>query len=302
MPPFPPRLAVDSRGVARRFGARWVLRGVSVEVEPGEIVGLLGANGTGKTTLLRILSTLLAPSAGSATVFGCDVVKSGEDVRRLVGFLPHAPGLYDDLTALENLRFAADMLGLGPAGLEAVLERVGLLRVAAERVRGFSAGMQRRLSLARLMLRRPRLLLLDEPYSNLDADGVTIMNGIIGDVRRDGGAALMALHELAPAASVLDRTLTIVEGRVINASAWLGIAAADQPAIAAVVTPAGSAVNQAAATAVPTPAGAAVGQPPTTPALPGLSGSTGDQPPETGVPARAGSAANQPATTPAGRR
>ena len=209
-----PEFAVDSRGVARRFGSRWVLRGVSFQVRPGEVVGLLGANGSGKTTLLRILSTLLKRSAGSAEIFGHDVTGDADGVRHEIGFLAHTPGLYDDLTARENLRFAAEMLGLQSVDLDAALERVDLARVADHRVRGFSAGMQRRLALARLMLRRPRLLLLDEPYSNLDAPGIGLMNSIVKEVRHAGGAALLVLHELAPAAGVLDRTLTIVDGRI----------------------------------------------------------------------------------------
>lgn len=106
------------------------------------------------------------------------------------------------------------MLGLPYEAAESSLERVGLTHVADDRVRGFSAGMQRRLALARLILRNPRVLLLDEPYSNLDADGVELMNSVIAGLVRSGGAALVALHELAPAKTMLDRTLTLVEGRI----------------------------------------------------------------------------------------
>ena len=95
--------AIDAHGVARRFGARWVLRGVSLQVRPGEIVGLLGANGSGKSTLLRIFATLLKPSAGTALVHGHDLSRGTDQVRAQVGFLAHSPGLYDDLSARENL-------------------------------------------------------------------------------------------------------------------------------------------------------------------------------------------------------
>ncbi len=168
-------LAIEAQGVARRFGARWVLRGVSIELGPGEIVGLLGANGSGKTTLLRIFGTLLKPTAGTARIYGHDVTRETDAVRSELGFLAHTPGLYDDLTARENLRFGAVMLGL-PDGnnLDAALERVGLGHVINERVRGFSAGMQRRLSMARLLLRHARVLLLDEPYANLDTAGIAL--------------------------------------------------------------------------------------------------------------------------------
>ena len=209
-----PDKAIDVSGLGKRFGIRWVLRGVSLEVGRGEAVGLLGPNGSGKSTILRILGTLLNPNAGTGSVNGLDIVRDASGVREQVGYLAHTPGLYDDLTARENLRFAADMLGLPYTAVECCLERVGLAHVAAERVRGFSAGMQRRLALARLILRAPRVLLLDEPYSNLDAGGVELMNSIILGLVQAGGAALVVLHELAPAKAMLGRTLTLVEGRI----------------------------------------------------------------------------------------
>ena len=209
--------AIELHGIGKRFGSRWVLRGASLHVERGEVVGLLGANGSGKSTLLRIVATLLKPNAGSARVNGLDVVREANAVRAQAGYLSHTAGLYDDLTARENLRFAADMLGLSHETVDGTLERVGLSGVADDRARGFSAGMQRRLALARLLLRRPRVLVLDEPYSNLDADAVDIMNLAVAECVRGGGAALMALHELAPARSVLTRTVTLVNGRIADA-------------------------------------------------------------------------------------
>ncbi|MBI2795551.1 MAG: heme ABC exporter ATP-binding protein CcmA [Gemmatimonadetes bacterium] len=206
--------AIDVSGLGKRFGARWVLRGTTLAVRPGEVVGLMGQNGSGKSTILRIVATLLKPNAGTAQVNGLNVVRDATAVRAQVGYLAHTPGLYDDLTARENLKFAADMLGMPATVVDASLERVGLARVAHERVRGFSAGMERRLALARLFLRTPTVLLLDEPYSNLDAAGVELINSLIGGIVRTGGAALVALHELAPARGLIDRTLTLVEGRI----------------------------------------------------------------------------------------
>ena len=208
-------LAIDAQGIARRFGARWVLRGVTFQVNPGEVVGLLGTNGSGKSTLLRILATLLSASAGEATVGGADIKSDPDGVRNQIGYLAHAAGLYDDLSARENLAFAAEMHGLRAPNLDAALDRVGLSHVADERVRGFSAGMQRRLALARLVLGKPRVLLLDEPYSNLDTAGIALMNELITESVRGGGAALIVLHELAPAVGILDRTVCIRDGRVI---------------------------------------------------------------------------------------
>lgn len=210
--------AIEARAVARRFGARWVLRGASLTVRPGELVGLLGANGSGKSTLLRVLATLLRPNAGTALIGGRDVVKDPDGVRRQVGFLAHSPGLYDDLSARENLAFAAAMHGVSEAGIPSLLDSVGLSAFADQRVRGFSAGMQRRLALARMLLGAPHVLLLDEPYSNLDIEGIALINTMLRGHVAKGGAALVVLHELAPAAGLLHRTVTVHNGRIVEAS------------------------------------------------------------------------------------
>jgi heme exporter protein A len=214
-----PEPSIQSLSLGKRFGARWVLRGVSFDIRPGEAVGLCGDNGSGKSTVLRILATLLRPNAGTALINTADILTDSTTVRAKVGYLAHTPGLYDDLTARENLCFAADMLGVTHSSVNVTLERVALDGVANDRVRGFSAGMQRRLALARLMLRRPDVLLLDEPYSNLDAKAVEIMNALIADTCAQGGSALIALHELAPARAVLDRALILVDGRIAAADA-----------------------------------------------------------------------------------
>ena len=208
--------AIDARGLGKRFGIRWVLRGVTFDVGQGEAAALLGPNGSGKSTVLRILGTLLRANAGTALVNGLDIGLDASSVRAHVGYLAHTPGLYDDLTARENLEFAADMIGLPRESVDASLARVGLAQMAGARVRGFSAGMQRRLALARLIMRSPQILLLDEPYANLDDEGVEIMNSVITSVIASGGAALLALHELAPARRILGRALTLSDGRIVT--------------------------------------------------------------------------------------
>ena len=207
------------RGLSRRFGMRWALRGVTLDVEPGEVVGIMGHNGSGKSTLLRVVSTALRPSAGEGWVFGKHLVRDAVEVRAHVGFLAHSAGLYDDLTASENLIFAARMLGVSEATIPAVLERVGLGRDAGERVRGFSAGMQRRLALARLILGTPGLLLLDEPYNNFDPQGIDLVNEVIQDARNGGGAALVVLHDRRQGERVLDRIVELGRGAVIGTGA-----------------------------------------------------------------------------------
>lgn len=206
--------AVVLDGVARRYGRRWALRGVSLRLEPGEVAALVGHNGSGKTTLLRILATTLRPTRGSGSVFGLDLVRDAAAVRGVVGMLGHSPGLYGDLTAGENLVFALRMMGrkATDAVVADALEQVGLAREADGLVRTFSAGMQRRVALARLLLRRPRLALLDEPYASFDADGVERVNAYLAGLKAEGFAAVVATHDLPKASAVVDRVWRIDAG------------------------------------------------------------------------------------------
>jgi heme exporter protein A len=178
----------------------------------------MGHNGSGKSTLLRVISTALRPSAGEGWVFGRHLLREAVAVRVHVGFLAHSPGLYEDLTAHENLLFAARMFGVSESGIPSFLERVGLSAASHERVRGFSAGMQRRLALARLMLGSPRLLLLDEPYNNFDAQGVELVNRVIQEARHQGGSALVVLHDRRQGEGVLDRIVELGRGVVTDGS------------------------------------------------------------------------------------
>jgi heme exporter protein A len=177
-------------------------------------VALLGRNGSGKTTLLRVASTALRPTRGSVHIFGQDAVAAARSVRPWIGVLGHHAGIYDELTAAENLAFALRMSGL-PAerpAIEQALERVALGEDADEMVRGFSAGMRRRLALARLQMRPPRLLLLDEPYASFDDDGIDAVNGFAVDVASSGGGVLVATHDLARGGGIFDRALRIDNG------------------------------------------------------------------------------------------
>ena len=221
--------AVELTGVARRFSHRWVLRGADLTVKRGEAIALMGKNGSGKTTLLRMVATLLRPTRGSGKVFGFDLVREAGEVREFVGLLGHHAGLYDDLTASENLRFSVRMAGLDydPVAVDAALEKVGLGAERKERVRGFSAGMRRRLALGRLLLRRPQLLLLDEPYAAFDAPGIVLVNKFAREIADQGGTVIVVTHDYPRAREAVDRVVRIENGRVLEGLGSQGISPDD---------------------------------------------------------------------------
>ena len=216
--PAPTAPAVALRDIAQRLGGRWALRGVTLDVAPGELVAIVGPNGSGKTTLLRVVGTALRPTRGDGAVFGHDLRRDPDAVRACTSMLTNGGGLYADLTASENLAFAQRMGGgsADPATVEAALRGVGLADVAHTRVRTFSSGMQRRLALARLTLRRTPLLLLDEPYNSLDSAGAALIDGLLADMQAHRGAALVVLHDLDRAGVAFDRVLELRDGRLVR--------------------------------------------------------------------------------------
>jgi heme ABC exporter ATP-binding subunit CcmA len=193
-----------------------VLDGVSLSLAAGEGLALLGANGAGKTTLLKILATLVRPTRGRAVIAGADCARDPEGVRRVVGLLAHGTYLYDDLTALENLRFWTEMANrpVSPEALRAALAGVELDLYADERVRAFSAGMRRRLGLARLVLLGPRVLLLDEPFAGLDARARKWLEEYLGAFKDRGGAVLMTTHSFGRDLGAVDRVAILSAGRI----------------------------------------------------------------------------------------
>jgi heme exporter protein A len=237
--PLVPIPAVATREVARLYGRSAALAGVSLEVERGRMVALLGPNGAGKTTLLRILATSLRPTFGSAHVDGIDVAERPELVRPRVAYLSHTTGLYDELTAAENLRFAATMLGRpNPADAAArALAEVGLEADAARRVRGFSAGMRRRLALGRLLLAAPSLVLLDEPHAALDAEGTDLVDRLLEGWRAGGTTVLVATHQADRITRLADGWARLDAGVVVElGGAGVSVPAAVPAPIAEPVT------------------------------------------------------------------
>jgi heme exporter protein A len=208
--------AVSLTGVTRRFGHKWALRGIELHVGLGELAVIQGPNGGGKSTLLRVIATALPMTGGQGIVLGLDLSREAGAVRRHCGMLGSLNGLYEDLSARENLLFAARMLDVRqpPNAVRDVLDRVGLARDADERVRFFSSGMQRRLALARVLLREPRLLLLDEPFNTLDADGANLVNECIAGTLERGGSAIVVLHDAARLTVTPTASRTLVQGRL----------------------------------------------------------------------------------------
>jgi len=203
-------------GLVRVFGVTRVLDGVDLDVAAGEAVALLGPNGAGKTTLLKIVGTLLRPSRGRVTVAGHDCVRAAEAVRAVVDVVAHGPHVYEDLTARENLRFWATLYGW-PADREtltAALAEVDLERHADARVRTFSAGMRRRVALARVALGRPRVLLLDEPFAGLDQRARKWLEGRLEAFKAGGGALLLVTHSFGRELGLADRIAILAGGRI----------------------------------------------------------------------------------------
>jgi heme exporter protein A len=206
---------LNLEGVAKRFGRRWALRGVSLEVPAGAAYALMGHNGSGKTTLLRIVATTLRPTRGKGRVLGHDLSSGADAIREEVGALYHAAGVYGDLTARENLEFSRRMWGgRSSVGVDEALERVGLTHAAEERAAGFSSGMTRRLALARLVMRPPKILLLDEPYASFDTDGIELVNQMVVVTVRRGGLVLIATHDPERSNGVVDGVITLQDGRL----------------------------------------------------------------------------------------
>lgn len=213
-------VAVEARRLAKLFGAVPALLRADLTVPAGTVCAVLGANGAGKTTLLRVLASALRPSAGTGMIYGRDLAIERAAVRALVDLLPTAGGAYPELSALENLRFAARMRGIAARDgvLADALGRVGLSRVADERLRTFSTGMVRRVGLARFHVTRPRLALLDEPYAGLDDDGRGLVDELLSDIRAEGRAAVFATHERDRAAAVADQVVLLDRGVVLAAA------------------------------------------------------------------------------------
>jgi ABC-2 type transport system ATP-binding protein len=211
-------------GVNKHFGANRALDGLALTVPPGQITVLLGPNGAGKTTAIRMITGAFAPDAGRVRVFGLDPELDGDDVRARCGVVSAKPALYDRLSGLDNLRYSAELYGLGRGGavdarIREAAARFGIELALDDQVGGYSTGMKTRLALSRSVLHRPDLLLYDEPTSGLDPESSHAVLDLIHEMTNDGSTVVMCTHLLLEAEGLADQVVVLQDGaNVINGS------------------------------------------------------------------------------------
>jgi heme ABC exporter ATP-binding subunit CcmA len=209
--------AIQLNDAVVALGGFPALAGASMAVARGELVALRGANGTGKSTLLRLCAGLVPLSRGAARIFDVDLAEDRSAVRRHVGLLGHRNGLYDELTARENVEFTARMVGAQARDVDEALVRLRIdSRVASTRVRALSAGQRRRTALASLVVRRAQLWLLDEPYAGLDAAAREELDRVLAEATSVGATVLYTTHETDRPGRLVPRTVTLVGGVVTS--------------------------------------------------------------------------------------
>ncbi|MFO7674863.1 MAG: ABC transporter ATP-binding protein [bacterium] len=219
--------ACEARELGRDYGRLRALDGVSFAVAPGEVFGIIGPNGSGKTTTLRIFATLLRPTRGAATVFGRDVVRDDREVRRMISYLPEDAGAYKGLTGLQYLEFMAELYARDRAERDrtvaAAVELAGLGERLRSKVRTYSKGMARKLLLARALATGPKLAILDEPTSGLDVANSTELRARIREFARRGTTFLLSSHNMLEVEFLSDRVALVAAGRVIEQGTPAGL-------------------------------------------------------------------------------
>ena len=207
-------MVVELRDVSQRFVNRWVLSHVHLRLQKGAAILLTGENGAGKTTLLRIMATALRPTRGVVRLFGEVVVpQQSETLRARLALITHQNYLYDNLSAIENLQLVARLTQRCDAGeCLSRLAEVGLLAHAESPVRFFSAGMKRRLAFARLLLLRPELVFLDEPFGQLDPEGVRMVTALVKNMRAAETTLVMSTHDIERGHALCDEQLHLTLG------------------------------------------------------------------------------------------
>lgn len=215
---------LEATGLTRLFGRHRAVDGVSFALAAGESLALFGPNGAGKTTLLRLLAGLLRPTTGQAIVGGNDV-RSEAMVRGRVGLISHQTMLYPALTALENVEFAARLHGVASPGdaARAALESMGMTPRAGAQVKSLSRGMQQRVSIARAIVHAPAVVLLDEPYTGLDASGAAALSRMLHDLRVKGATMVVVTHNVDEGLAVASQAVVMMGGKFVRSHSTAGL-------------------------------------------------------------------------------
>jgi heme exporter protein A len=202
--------------VSFRFGRHWALAHVSFELKRADSLLVIGPNGAGKTTLLRLLASAISPTHGAVSVLGLDARRQRDEWRRRAGILSHANYLYEDLSAEENLMLVARILRIADAKavVAACLDRVGLSGRATGTIRTFSAGMRKRVAMGRMLIKDPEVVLLDEPFGELDPAGMVAMEEFVRDFQRRGKTVALVTHHVEHGRSICNRVLSLRDGQV----------------------------------------------------------------------------------------
>jgi len=209
---------IEVKNLVKRYGAVDAVAGLDLTVMPGEVFGLLGPNGSGKTTMILVLLGLTELTSGDVKVLGLDPLRQPLAVKKAIGYLPDSVGFYDTMTARENLRYTARLMGLERAEADRriadALERVRLTEAADRSAGGFSHGMKQRLGVAEVLVKDCRVAILDEPTNGLDPQSTTELLGLIKQLRDDGRTILLSSHMLSLVQSICDRVALIHKGRI----------------------------------------------------------------------------------------
>jgi len=210
---------IEARGLVKRYGGFTAVEHLDLTLSAGEVFGLLGPNGAGKTTTILMLLGLTEPSAGSVRVLGLDPVRDPIGVKRVTGYLPDNVGFYDELTGRQNLHYTAELNGLRPRAvddrIDQLMARVGLSGAADRRVATYSRGMRQRLGVADVLLKQPRIVIMDEPTLGLDPEGAREFLDLIRSLAREGMTVLLSSHLLHQVQQVCDRVGIFVKGRML---------------------------------------------------------------------------------------
>lgn len=212
-------MVIETRGLTKRYGKVVAVDGLELSIEAGEVYGLLGPNGSGKTTTILMLLGLTEPSAGTVRVLGLDPAREPLSLKRQVGYLPDSVGFYGEMTAWENLAYIARLNGLPRAlaqqRMERVLERMGLAEVAQRPVSTFSRGMRQRLGLAEVLLKEPKVVILDEPTLGLDPEAAQEFLKMIQGLKNEGITVLLSSHLLHQVQAICDRVGLFHQGKLV---------------------------------------------------------------------------------------